>query len=415
MIELQPLPDHRTRTIVVGTSVRKNLNTLRAYLDGIAWQELPPRTQLLPIFVSDFAPDQADAEAYLREWVTQRGGEVLRGLPGNAQDFTDQHPIAHQWSGQAMERVGRNKNKILQRALQRKADAVWLVDADVICDRTTLQSLIALEKPIACGVYWTVWGKPAGETQPIFAGPQVWLQHPYQLSGRGMEEWEFRAKLVRREVTQVWGQGACSLIDRRVLEAGINFDYLPEVSRDGLMAGEDRHYCIRAERGHIPMFADPWPDQFHIYRPEDEAKIPEMLKRLGTPHPEKAQLGDLVSVKIQALEPVPTPRGWQQVSPQYLRGRLGQIQVLPELEEAIYGLARGQVTVVRAHIPISHPIAAFRARARLFRVTLIDTKPNGFAPILEDELFVGARSGKWLDRTALTPQLEAGILENVNG
>jgi hypothetical protein len=412
-VQLEKLPDHRDRVIVVGTSVRKPLPVLTAYLAGLDHQELPPRTRVHYVFAADFQPDQADAEIVLREWVTQRNGEVLRGVPSALGDFTDQHPQAHQWSGSAMARVGQNKNKIIRRALELKADAVWFLDADVIADRTTLASLVACEKPIVCGNYWTVWGKPPGETQQIFSGPICWLQHPYSLAGRGMEDWEFRAKLIRREVVQVWGQGACSLIDRKVLEAGINFDYLPDVSRDGLMGGEDRHLCIRAERSHIPMIADNWPDQFHIYRPEDEVKIPAMLKRLSTPHPTKAILGDLVSLKIQALEPLPTQRGLQHLAPYPVRGRLGTIPMLLELEEAVYGMTRGQSVTVRAHCPVSHPLPYFRGRARLFRIQLVDCKPYQHPPILEDELHVGRFSGKWIDRTTLTPQLQAGLAEQI--
>lgn len=412
-VQLERLPDYRDRVIVVGTSCRKNLTTLAAYLTGLEHQELPPRTRLHPIFVADFEPSQSDAEVFLREWVTARGGEVLRGVPSAVGDFTDQHPIAHQWSGTAMSRVGQNKNKIIRRTLELRADAVWFLDADVIADRTTLASMIATEKPIVCGNYWTVWGKPQGETQQIFSGPITWLQHPYSLAGRGMEDWEFRAKLIRREVVQVWGQGACSLIDRKVLEAGINFDYLPDVSKDGLMGGEDRHFSIRAERSHIPMFADNWPDQFHIYRPEDEAQIPAMLARLGTVHPIIPALGDLVSLKIQALEPLPTQRGLQQLAPYPVRGRLGTIQMLPELEEAVYGMTRGQSVTVRTHCPVSHPLPYFRGRARLYRLTLVDCKPYGFPPVLEKELHVGPRSGAWIDRATVTLKQQAGIAEQV--
>src|SRR6185436_17038531 len=110
-----------------------------------------------------------------------------------------------------------------------------------------------------------------------FAGPQVWLRHPYQLDGRGLDVAKFRRKLVNREVTRVWGQGACSLIRMPVLHAGIDFTHIPNepAIQQGMMVWEDRHFCIRAERGHIDMWADPWADIFHIYhQPEDVNLIP---------------------------------------------------------------------------------------------------------------------------------------------
>jgi hypothetical protein len=85
-------------------------------------------------------------------------------------------------------------------------------------------------------------------------------------------------------VVHVYGQGACTLIRREALMRGVSFAPVPGNTGPGLMQGEDRHFCIRAEAMHIKMVADAWPDIFHIYhRPEDEALIPEMQKRLQPP------------------------------------------------------------------------------------------------------------------------------------
>lgn len=412
--DLALVPDFRERTIVVGTSVRKPLPVLQAHLASLLWQELPPQTKLHFVYVPDFAPDQVDALAFLQQWITAQRGELIRGAPGGIGDFADGPGLAsHQWSETAMARVGSNKNKILKRAVALKADAVFLCDADLILDRTTLASLIACDRPIACGVYWTHWQRSTGnERVNLHAGPQVWLNHPYEMSGRGMEDWEFRGKLVRREVTQVWGQGACTLLDRRVIEAGIDFSRLPDLPTHGLWAGEDRHFCVRAERSHIAMYADPWPDIFHVYhRPEDEAEIPAMALRLGATHAQSAQLGDLVSIKVHPLEPVPTARGYQALGPMSIRGRLGQIPLLGELEESVYDLTRGQTTTVRANIPLSHPLGYLRGRARLFRVTLVDCKKNIPSPILERELFVGPKSKATHDTALLSDPQIAGLQE----
>jgi hypothetical protein len=413
MTELLPTPDSRSTLIVCGTSCRKSLEILKPFLDSLAWQDLPPRTTLLPVFVPDW-PQKDTAEEYLRTWVAERNGECLRGVPQTAGDFADSPNFdAHQWGVTAMRRVGANKNKILRRALELKADAVWLVDADLILDRTTLASLVAAEKPITTAVYWTHWTKRGFETRQIHAAPQVWLRHPYELSGRGMDEAEFRQKLISRELARVWGFGACTLIARKVLEAGIMFDPLPDVPQQGLMAGEDRHFCIRVERAHIDAYADPWPDIFHIYHADQHMPlIPGMVKRLSAAHPQQATLGDLVSLKIEALEPVPHGNGgWQAIPRQHVRGRLGQVQLMPELEEAVYGLSRGETKIVPVHFPVHHSLPYFRGRRRLMRVTLVDCKPLSWPPVLDAELFVGPKSGRWMDTTTLTTQQLDGMKE----
>lgn len=412
-MQLAPLPETHEPLVCVGTSVRKSLPVLKPYLDSLAYQEPIKRGKTHYVFVADFTKEQADAEQYLREWVKEREGEVLRGGPSNAGDFLDSNAPTHQWTPSATQRVGANKNKILQRAVQLKADAIWLADADLILDRTTLTSLWAVEKPIACAVYWTHWQKAGRETQQPHAAPQVWLRHPYILDGRGMEEWEFRAKLVNRELTRVWGQGACSLIRTPVVQAGISFDLIPEPQLQvGMMAFEDRHFCIRAERAHIDMWAEPWPDIFHIYHlPDDLQRVEQMVARLSAVHPARAGFGDAVSLRLDALEPFPQPNNqWYRPPGQFLRGRIGALPLLPELEEAVLDMDRGSERIVPVHVPLHYPLPYMRGKRRLIRVQLLDVKPYGFAPVVEQELIVG-KSQRAVDSATLSSKQIEGMQE----
>lgn len=399
---LAKLPDHQHKTIVIGSSVRKALPALSAYLASLAWQSLPPNTRIVPVFVADFTPPQADAEVYLREWTLSRGGEILRSVPSAVGDFTDTG-ATHNWSLEATRRCAANKNKIIQRALQLGADYLFLADADLILDKQCLAQLLADEKPIVTAVYWTKWLRSTKETQKQFSMPQVWLLNPYGLSGRGMDDAEFRTKLVSRELQRVWGFGALTLISRRVLETGLDFSPHPDAPQDGLNAWEDRQFCWKAERMHIDAWADSYPDVFHIYDSElDVPKIPAMLERLGQEHPTQAKLGDLVSLTLEALEPVPTPRGPTVVPKQYPRGRLGQIPLMPEIEETILTMQRGETRTIPVHFPINHGLAYFRGRRRLIRITLQDVK-TFLAPVgLEDEIVVGKTTV--VDKLLLTAQ-----------
>lgn len=410
-VHLESLPDHRDRLIVVGTSVRKSLDTLQPFLTSLAWQELPPRTRLHHVFVDDFTPAQADAKAALQSFLAERGGELLRGLPSPVGDYDDgAHLLTHSWTVQSMHRMGQHKNKILRRTRELKADGVWLVDSDLILDRTVLTSLLACDRAITCGVYWTKWQRQVSETQRIWASPQVWLRHPYLLDGRGMDEAAFRQRLMDRQLTRVWGQGACTLLSRKVLDAGIDFSPVPEIKQEGLMAGEDRQFCIKAERGHIDMWADPWIDAFHIYhRATQLAQIPDMMDRLGTEHPQTAKIGDLVNVTLTALEPIPAGNAWNQVGPQHVRGRLGTIPMLPELEDAILSLPRGGEVIVPVHCAASHPMPYLRGRRRLIRVQFVDCKANRPAPVLDEDVYT-AKGGASIDWATMTAPQMAAIL-----
>ncbi len=182
-VQLALLPEKRPTRIVVGTSVRKPVGVLRHYLASLGWQQTAPNVVLIPVFVADNL--DTDAEVLLREWTTARNGEVLSGAPAPVADFNDANADSHQWSGSAMARVGAAKDRILARARELDADYVWLCDADVICDTTTLASMLAVAQPLVTAVYWTHWSQRGTETRKIHAAPQVWLRHPYELAGHG--------------------------------------------------------------------------------------------------------------------------------------------------------------------------------------------------------------------------------------
>src|SRR3989442_4085641 len=105
-----------------------------------------------------------------------------------------------------MRRVGANKDRILRRALEIRADAVWLADADLLLDTTTLSSLCAADKPISCSVYCTHWQKQSAETRQCNAAPQVWLCHTSQLHGHDHAEFLFSRKPRTKCHLRVCGQ-----------------------------------------------------------------------------------------------------------------------------------------------------------------------------------------------------------------
>lgn len=413
MTDLSLLPDVRERVIAVGTSVRKSAAILRHYLASLAWQELPPNTRLLPIFVLDGC--DFDATALLSDWVAKHGGVILSSTHTPTPDFDDNHPDSHQWSESAMRRVGAAKDAIIVEARRRDVDALWFCDADLVCDTTTLKTLFAAPGPITSAVYWTRWSARAAETRQIHAAPQVWLRHPYELKGAGYTEQEFRARLAARMLTKVAGYGACTLLQRRALDAGVSFAPVPGVPQVGLMAGEDRQFCIRAQMLHLDGWAEPWPDIFHIYHPTDVEKAPAYT-RLGTSHNARAMFGDLVSLTIQPIEPIAFGNGgYTAIPPQYVRGRLGALPLAPELEEAVYDLTRDEARIVSVHFPVHYPVAMYAGQRRLIRVTLNDAKPLGWAPTLEDEVLYGARSGSALRTVDYTTRQLNGMREVAGG
>lgn len=76
---------------------------------------------------------------------------------------------------------------------------------------------------------------------------------------------EFIESLKEKGVFRVGGLGACTLISRRALEAGVNFSSLYNIS----FWGEDRSFCIRAAAAGLDLFVDTYYPAYHIYRMTD--------------------------------------------------------------------------------------------------------------------------------------------------
>lgn len=272
-----------------------------------------------------------------------------------------------------MERVGALKNQIFRETLAGGYDGVWLVDSDLICGPRTLWSLWYSDAPMVCGVFWTKWqDRP---DCPLM--PQVWLRHPYQLDGRGMDGPEFLRKLINRERVQVWGQGACTLYRPEPLQKGVSFDRVPDLPTEGMWVGEDRHLCTRAERLHLPMIADAWPDIFHGYHPHQQTQGEEWLGRLSEEVLGSPKLGDLVSLHLRALEPIQMGNQWGHLRPLHVRGQIGKLHLLPQLETAIQEMGRGETRIVSCAYP-AWSSSPHRGQTKLMQVTLVDWKANAF-------------------------------------
>ena len=408
-VTLAPIPSAKVPKLLIGSVIRKPAPILRAFLAQLKAQVLRRPTEIHYEFITDFGQSDAFAPvalAVLAQFAQETPNVMLKRAGNAGGDFTDTGST-HQWSPTAWHRVGNLKNNIIQTCLSGGFDGLWLIDADVLCDIYTLQSLADCEVPIVAGVYWTHWQRPGpGSTEVVHPGPQVWLRHPYILSGHGFTEAEFRRALIERHLLRVWGLGACTLFHRSALEKGVNFTPVPEGLPPGPMSdGEDRHLCERARRLHLPLYADAWPDIWHCYHPDDIADLDRWRERLSASRAARPGAGDLVSARLDLLEPIPQPQNpnmLQQLGPQFWRGRLGTNGVLPEVEEALATMKRGERRIVTLHYPGHFDYPTLRGQQRIVAVTLLDHKPYRVPPTVDRELMVGAHTGAWIDATAMT-------------
>lgn len=392
---LVPIPPKQRKTVLVASIVRKPQVVVDALLATLT-------NQIVDADVTyQFVTNYAEGEP-----IPVFGDYPVANVAAPPGDYGD-GPLTRNWTGSAFGRVAKLKDALIEQALKGGFDYLWLVDADVLCDRYTLQSALDCEVPIVSSVYWTQWQLPSEDLKAyVHAGPQVWQRGTYDMTGR-MDEATFRGRLMQRARLHLpeGGLGACTLIRRDAMEKGVRFAFFRPnpMGQGGMQDGEDRHFCARAHSLHIPLFADAWPDIYHAYHTKHYERIPEMVERLSTLHHDIAQRGDLVSVTVELLEPVRVGNRMLPVQKRWVRGELGQLPVLAQVEEALVGMERGDAKLLRVFFPLAWPAKELRGETRILRVCLLDIKPFGYHPTLEDELLRGTASRRAIDTTTMTP------------
>lgn len=269
--------------ILVGSPVRQNPEILEQFLVSLRKLDVTG-LQVDYCFVDD--NDTQEASQLLTSFVQGTRGFILTSVADKPQ--YERTESTHHWNESLVWRVASHKDRIIEYALARGYDYLFLVDSDLVLHPLTLKCLIAAKKDIVAEIFWTRWRPDQPEL------PQVWLFDQYNLFPlrRGKQvtqqqvEGDIRAFLQRLRqpgVYRVGGLGACTLISRRALAMGACFREIPNLS----FWGEDRHFCIRAAALGLELYVDTHVPAYHIYRQSDLkgvsaylATVPVVTERL---------------------------------------------------------------------------------------------------------------------------------------
>ena len=172
------------------------------------------------------------------------------------------------------------------------------------------------------------------------------------------------------------------------LHKGLSFRKFESLAPGPMADGEDRHFCAWANRLHIQLVADPWPDIYHAYHPEEYSPISDQLERLARPRQEKPVFGDLISAKIELLEPIPDRNGRMHTGLlEWVRGRIGSLKTLPSIEKTLSNMRVGTHKIVKLVYPSGYMGSELAGQTKLIRLSLYDVKPYRIAPVIEQEYF----------------------------
>ena len=266
-----------TVKILIGSPIHQKPDILALFLQSL--QRLnTDKLQLSYVFIDDNT-DEASRDL-LKEFAQQNTNVTV--LPSTHQDVYVTNDYTHQWTYDLVWKVANFKNAMIQYFLARDDDYLFFVDSDILVDPHTLTHLVSTKKDVISEIFWTKW------TPGSVALPQVWYSDLYtqiklapneSIASLPAEEAANRHQAFLDEmktpgVYEVGGLGACTLIKRNVLEAGVNFSKIPNVS----FWGEDRHFCIRAHVLGFPLHVDTHLPAYHIYRSSDMAGALQFLK-----------------------------------------------------------------------------------------------------------------------------------------
>ncbi|SDB90556.1 glycosyltransferase [Shouchella lonarensis] len=265
--------------VLIGSPVNQTPQILRPFLDMLSHIE-QETISIDYLFLDD--NDDHTSRARLQTFAKKTARCIVRPstypktMPYHKDDMT------HGWDVSLVKKVATFKNDMIQYAIEKDYDYLFLIDSDVLIHPHTIEHLVQTEKDIVCEVYWTQW-QP--ESIPL---PQVWMCNQYDLfrreegeelsaSEESQRNLSFLKQLKKPGLYEVGGLGACTLISNKALTAGVNFNDIHNLS----LLGEDRHFCVRAVALGFPLFVDTHYPAYHIYREADLAGVTRFKKACG--------------------------------------------------------------------------------------------------------------------------------------
>lgn len=261
--------------LLIGSPVRQKPAVLKRFLDSLHRLDTTG-IEVDFLFVDDNTDEMSSR--LLREFVPASGhAEIIHPSAADQDDYLCDD-YSHHWKEHLIWKVAAIKDGILAAALQRRCSHVFLADSDLVFHPRTLLQLIGDRKDIVSTLYWTRWQPNTIEM------PQVWLHgeydmHPLSRRATGSElqleaqRQRFMYQLRTPGVYEVGGLGACTLISRKALQAGVRFAEIKNLA----YWGEDRHFCIRAAALGFGLHVDTAYPAFHMYRETDLADADEYV------------------------------------------------------------------------------------------------------------------------------------------
>lgn len=266
------------RRILIGSPVCQNPDVLRMFFFSL--ERLTRTTTTVDYLFIDDNTDPSSSRV-LQSFAARHPERAQIIQAQKSADEYVRDETTHYWTDSLVWKVAGFKDQLIDYAKQHKYDGLFLVDSDLLLQPETLEVLLQSDKDIISEIFWTSW------TPNSLPAPQVWLTDEYTQYERFRNEqltpeeqylrqYSFFGKLRVPGVYEVGGLGACTLIRKKALEAGVSFSRIKNLS----FWGEDRHFCVRAQALGLSLFVDTHHPAFHLYRETDFPEATTWMRQI---------------------------------------------------------------------------------------------------------------------------------------
>lgn len=257
------------KRVLVGSPIYQKPEILAAFLASL--KKLKSDTFSIDYM---FVDDNVDENSSKLLADFEREESEVYIVRGNGKGIYLCNDESHNWDDDLMLKVANYKNTIIDYTIENGYDYLFFVDSDLVLHPNLIKHLKHANKEIVSEIFWSKWHND----MPL--EPNVWLFDEYDLVPKRLgeklseKEMEIRKSRFLNQLRtpglyEVGGLGACTLISRAALKAGVSFKPIKNLT----IHGEDRSFCIRAAVLGIDLFVDTHYPAYHIYREQDLAGV----------------------------------------------------------------------------------------------------------------------------------------------
>lgn len=223
--------------ILITAPLKQTPKIFREFQDGLDNLYVPNGVEVDRFFVVNDDPDIIK-EIHNADYIEVNTGDEY--IKNNR---------THIWSKDNLSKMSKLRNITIERMLDGGYDFWWSIDTDVVVHPDTLIWLLKARKDIVTEIFWTKC-----DGGGFWAN--AWMYDQCDADGQ-LGNWK------QKGLYKVGMAGACTLVKRKVFEAGVNYSAIPCIRK--ALFGEDRWFCIRAACAGFDMYLDTHCPATHLY------------------------------------------------------------------------------------------------------------------------------------------------------